>query len=104
MALTLQAEQRLERVELTKYFNKTRSRWLALAQRVYGFVSTNYPSGADVRQDDVAQNLLPFILVDIELTNELDERRLTQKYWKTDFCDLVVDRCWVAISQKKGSR
>jgi hypothetical protein len=97
MALTLQVQQRLERVNLIEFFDNTEDDWLALARKVYTFVSSNYPDGATIRPDDVAQNLLPFIQVDESLTNTLDEKRLKQKYWKSDFCDLVIDRCWNRI-------
>lgn len=99
MALTLQVQQRLERVELTNFFEGSKPTWVALARKVHNFVASNYPVGATIRRDDVAQNLLPFVLVDTSLTNALDERRLKQKYWKADFCDLVIDRCWNTITE-----
>jgi len=36
MALTLAAEQRLERVELIQFFDTSRQTWLGAAQRTYG--------------------------------------------------------------------
>jgi hypothetical protein len=98
MALTLQVLQRLQRVELTKFYEETEETWTTLAKNVYDFVSTNYPSGETIRPDDVAQNLLPFVQVEESLTNKLSEKKLKQKYWKSDFCDLVVDRCWGTIT------
>lgn len=97
MALTLQVQQRLERVSLIQFFESTKPTWLSLARKVYNFVSSNYPTGATVRPDDVAQNLLPFVQVDEDLTNALDGKKLKQKYWKEDFCDLIIDRCWNTI-------
>jgi hypothetical protein len=98
MALILRVEQRLERAGLIKFFDKKKAVWLAVVREVYTFVLAHYPNGASVRPDDVAQNLLPFVEVNEDLTNELDGKKLKQRYWRSDFCDLIVDRCWGSIN------
>ncbi len=99
MALTLEVEQRLRAVRLTELFEEHREDWLGYAKRVYGFVKQNYPAGSEVRQDDVAMSLLPLISVDKRLTDKLARQKLRQKYWKRDFSDLIVARCWEEISR-----
>jgi hypothetical protein len=100
MALTLRVEQRLERAKLIQFFEHKKATWVALARKVYQFVSENYPNGAAIRRDDVAENLLPFVNVNDDLTNELDKHKLKQKYWRQDFCDLIIDRCWDTIAEE----
>jgi hypothetical protein len=99
MALTLEVEQRLENVQLIEFFETERSHWLALAQEAYNFVRRNFPDGATVRHDDVAQALMPVLAVHRLLTNHLAEERLGQQYWVKYFCDSVLDRCWGEINQ-----
>lgn len=99
MGLTLEVEQRLGSVRLTNLFEDHRDDWVGYARRVYGFVKQNYPPGSEVRMDDVALTLLPFVGVDRRFTAHLARNKLRQKYWKRDFCDLIVDRCWGEIIQ-----
>jgi len=95
----LEVEQRLRAARLIELFEEHRDDWLGYATRVYRFVQQNYPQGSEVRMDDVAVSLLPFISVDRRFTDHLSRRKLREKYWKRDFCDLVVDRCWEEITQ-----
>lgn len=55
MALTLEAEQRLENVGLVALFIKRKSAWLALARQIKTFVRSNFPNGSKIRRDDVAK-------------------------------------------------
>jgi len=38
--------------------------------------------------------LFPLIEVSETLAVYLSGNKLNQKYWMTDFCDLIVDQCW----------
>ena len=100
MAFTLQEEQRLKRAGLIKFFTDNTAEWRGLAQRSYDFNAKNFPDDATVRRDDVAKMLEPLLEVNSKLTDYLDEKRLTQKYWIRYFCDLILDRTWETISSK----
>jgi hypothetical protein len=98
MALTLEAEQSLERGGLIALFSDHDAHWREMAAQSYRFLVGNFPNGATVRPDDVAKTLTPLLEVDDLLTNHLAARKLKQKYWKRYFCDLVLDRCWARIT------
>jgi hypothetical protein len=78
MALTLAAEQRLERVELIQFFDMGRQTWLGAAQRTYGFVRRDFPQGALIRRDDVAKALIPILEVN---ANESVQSNLCVRFW-----------------------
>ena len=98
MALTRKQEQRLERAEMIIFFENHRSQWTLLAQHAYDYVMGNFPPGTTIRRDDVAEALVPILEVNESLTDCLDEKRLTQKYWYSYFCDLIIDQTWNEIS------
>jgi hypothetical protein len=97
MALTLKAEQRLERVELIQFFDMSRGTWVGSAQRTYRFVRRDFPEGALIRRDDVANALIPILEVNEALRDRLNESKLRQKFWISDFADLIIDRVWDEI-------
>lgn len=99
MALTLESEQRLRRVELTAFFEESREEWLKLAKETYEFMQTNFPEGVTIRRDDIAKALVPLLEVKESLIDCLNEKKLKQKYWISDFCDLIIDRTWQEISE-----
>jgi hypothetical protein len=97
MALTLEVEQRLEAVGLVAFFDRYRDDWLTLARQTYSFIKGNFPEGSTIRPDDVAKALKPILEVDEDLRDTLNEGKLKQKYWVSDFTDLVIDRTWDEI-------
>ena len=99
MALTLEAEQRLEAVELVEFFQRHEAIWEGIARDTYQFVQENFPPNSIVRPDDVAKVLRPIVEVSQELRDELNRNRLRQKFWISDFTDLIVDRTWNRITQ-----
>lgn len=101
MALTLVVEQRLERVGLVKFFGESESLWEGLAQEAYDFTRRNFPDGAIIRPDDLVPMLASVLKVHKKLTDFLNGKPLREKYWVTDFCDLVLDRTWNKITQNK---
>lgn len=98
MALTLEAEQRLERVKLTGFYNLKKATWKKLAKETHAFIKRNFPDGATIRRDDVSKALVPLLEVHEGLRDYLNRKKLKQKYWVGDFTDLIVDRVWRAIT------
>jgi len=98
MALTLEVEQRLQRVNLVQFFEAHRASWLQDARETYEFLERNFPDPVTIRPDDVAKPLRPIIEVDQRLNAELARKKLGQKYWIKDFVDLIIDRTWNEIS------
>jgi hypothetical protein len=94
MALTLEAEQRLENVGLVDLFIKNESAWLALARQTKTFVRSNFPEGSKIRRDDVAKAFFPILEVHELLRDELSSSKLRGKFWIKDFGDLIIDRTW----------
>ena len=100
MALTLEADQRLEAVGLTKFFDKNANAWRGLAADTKTFVTGHFPKGAKIRRDDVAKELVPILEVHEDFKDYLDEHKLRGKYWIKDFADLIIDRTWDNISKE----
>lgn len=98
MALSLESEQRLQRVDLIELFEKSPKAWKRLARQSYDFVKSNFPQGAVIRRDDVAKTLVPLLEVNDKLITFLSSQKLKQKYWITDFSDLIIDRAWSDFS------
>lgn len=94
MALTLEAEQRLEDVGLGKFYDDHAAAWLATAKETKAFITKNFPHNAKIRRDDVAKALVPILEVHEEFRDYLDTEKLRGKYWIKDFADLIIDRTW----------
>ena len=97
MALTLEAEQRLEDVGLVKFYGDHEAAWLDAAKQTKAFVTENYPKGARIRRDDVANSLVGILTVHEDLKDYLDSNKLRGKFWIRYFADLIVDRTWENI-------
>jgi hypothetical protein len=97
MALTLKAEQRLSKVKLTEFFEQNRAVWKVAAKEAYEFARRNFPPQSLIRRDDVALGLVLLLDVNEQLKNFLNGRKLTQRYYVTDFADLIVDRIWTEL-------
>ena len=94
MALTLEAEQRLESVGLVGLFNDNQADWLDAAKQTKAFIKGNFPEGALIRRDDVAKALIPILEVNEVLKDTLNGNKLRGKFWIKDFADLIIDRTW----------
>jgi len=99
MSLTLEAEQRLNAVNLLTLFTEHQEAWRAAAQRTYDFIKASFPADSAIRPDDVAKALLPILEVNEQLKAKLAKDKLKQRFWVSDFTDLIIDRVWEAISQ-----
>jgi hypothetical protein len=94
MALTLEAEQRLDAAGLVGLFNQHKSTWKDAAKQTKQFVEGNFPTGALIRRDDVAKALFPILEVNETLRTCLDANKLRGKFWVKDFVDLIIDKTW----------
>ncbi len=97
MALTLEAEQRLEDVGLIGLYTKHEAVWLKAAKETKAFVTANFPKDATIRRDDVAKNLEPILAVNEELKDFLDANKIRGKFWIRFFADLIIDRTWTKL-------
>ncbi len=97
MALTLEAEQRLEDVGLIAFYTKHDAAWLAAAKQTKTFVTDNFPAGANIRRDDVANRLVGILAVHEDLKEYLDSNKIRGKFWIRYFADLIIDRTWDKI-------
>jgi len=98
MALTLEAEQKMMAVSLIELFDEYEAEWKEIAKQTYVFVRARFPADDKVRPDDVAKALEPMLEVNKKLANKLAQKKLTQRYWKRHFTDLIIDRVWTEIT------
>lgn len=94
MALTLEAEQRLDAVGLVDFYRRDEETWLEVVRDTLEFVQRRFPDGSAIRRDDVAKALVPIIEVNEDFQAFRDEEKLRPKYWNTYFADLLIDRTW----------
>src|SRR3569832_1989651 len=94
MALTLEAEQRLDDVGLVGLFTGNEVAWRGTVQATKNFVRGNFPLGAKIRRDDVAKGLIPILEVEETFKDFREEHKLRGKFWIKDFADLLIDRTW----------
>jgi hypothetical protein len=102
MALTLEAEQRLETVGLVDLFTEHEPAWQQAAKETKEFVAGNFPKGSKIRRDDVAKALIPILEVNEILISALNSKKLRGKFWIKDFADLIIDRTWEELEKAKG--
>lgn len=100
MALTLEADQRLESVSLVGLFRDHQADWLAAAKQTKTFIKGNFPHGSLIRRDDVAKALIPILEVNEALKDYLSEEKLRGKFWIKDFADLIIDRTWDQLDEE----
>jgi hypothetical protein len=76
--------------------------WRAKAQEAYDYTEHLVTAaGQPVRPDDVLPLLVPALELAGEFRSFLEEKRLTQKYWRIHFGELVLDRLWSELSKPK---
>ena len=100
MALTQKKLQDLKDASLTGLLQDDPAAWKAKAKHAYtathGFIK-------EIRPDDVVPLLIAELEVTPEFRNYLARKKLKQKYWIRDFCDLILDRTWSQIqSDERG--
>lgn len=94
MALTLEAEQRMEDVGIVAFFQKDHASWLDTVKATKSFVKSNFPTGSLIRRDDVAKALIPILEVHEGFKDFRSAEKLRGKFWVKDFADLLIDRTW----------
>jgi hypothetical protein len=99
MGLTLEAEQALAAAKITDFFDANRATWVAAAKKAYDYAKGNFPKGSAVRPDDVAKFLTPILAVNEKLHKQLSVKKLRQKFWVTNFADLIIERSWAEIGK-----
>lgn len=97
MALTLEAEQRLEAIGLVDLYSDDAEAWLDAAKQTKAFIKGNFPDGSLIRRDDVAKALIPILEVNEVLKESLNLNKLRGKFWIKDFADLIIDRTWDSL-------
>ena len=103
MALTLEAEQRLQRASLVSFYNENVDMWRDAAQEAYTFLRGNFPEGSLIRRDDLAKGMVPVLEVNETLRDKLNEKKLRQRFWITFFADLIIDRVWDELTNGGGN-
>ena len=103
MALTLEAEQRMEDAGVLGFYRRDEPGWLGTVQATKAFVSGNFPEGAPIRRDDVAKALIPILEVHEAFKDFRNEQKLRGKFWIKDFADLLIDKTWSRLQQEQGN-
>jgi hypothetical protein len=95
MALTAEKVKDLEDKGFPSLFEQHRDLWEAKARDAYSYAQALVrPTGEPVRPDDVLGLLVPGLVLVEEFRGFLDEKRLTQKYWRTYFGEFILDKLW----------
>jgi len=99
VALSAEELQQLRDAGFENFYKDKEKLWRELASEAYRY-TTGYvkPTGEAVRVDDVVKALVPALEVNQAFTDRLAEKRLTQKYWRTRFADLILDKLWTELS------
>jgi hypothetical protein len=98
MALTLEAEQRMDDVGLVGFYTANQAAWLGTVQATKDFVTGNFPPNSLIRRDDVAKGLIPILEVHEDFKDFRNEHKLRGKFWIKDFADLLIDRTWEQLN------
>ncbi len=76
--------------------------WEAKAKEAYTYTANVLnATGQPVRPDDVLPLLVPALELAEEFRSFLDDKKLTQKYWKINFGELVLDKLWDDLTKEE---
>jgi hypothetical protein len=102
LALTALKVQDLADKGFLRLFDDHHALWRAKAAQAYSYTKDLVTSaGEPVRPDDVLPLLVPALELADEFRTFLEEKRLTQKYWRTHFAELILDRLWNELQQNE---
>lgn len=101
MSLTLEEEQKLQRIGLIEFFDASRGDWDQVARRAYDYLRAQYPQDSQIRPDDVAKIMISVVDVDQRLIDFLATKKLREKYWYRYFVDLIIERCWDSLATER---
>jgi len=93
MALTEIARLRLEDKGFKELFTAHQAQWKTMAEQARKLIAGQI-QGGQATVDDIKKTLLPLVELHPKLRTHLDEKRLTQKYWISDFTDYVLHRVY----------
>lgn len=100
MALTLEAEQRMNDVGLVKFYEDDDDSWLNTVRETKKFVKGNFPANSLIRRDDVAKALVPILEVHEGFKDFRNTEKLRGKFWIKDFADLLIDKTWDELDEE----
>jgi hypothetical protein len=101
MALTALKVKDLTDKGFMGLFDQHEELWKTKAQEAHDYAAKFVvAAGQPVRPDDVIDLLVPAVALSEEFRTFLDEKRLTQKYWRVYFCELVLDRLWGELTEE----
>jgi hypothetical protein len=101
MALTALKVKDLTDKGFMGLFDDHKELWKTKAQEAYGYTEKFVvAAGQPVRPDDVIDLLVPAVALSQEFRSFLEEKRLTQKYWRLYFGELVLDRFWTELTKE----
>src|SRR5438094_48368 len=104
MALTALEVQVLNEKGFAKLFDDHKALWKDKATEAYTYTAKFVtPIGQPVRPDDVLPMLVPALELSPEFVGFLDEKHLTQQYWRKYFGDFVLDRLWEDLTQEEDA-
>jgi hypothetical protein len=99
MGLTAERELALRDANLTDFFDKHKKTIRAMTKTAYKYAKSYVDSvSLPLRQDDVAEILIPALTTNEPLREYLQDAGLRQKYWYKDFANLALDRLWEEVA------
>jgi hypothetical protein len=93
MAITTLKTEQIVDAGLSGLFANKKKHWLAYAKRAFDYMAQLVEQEA-IHPDDLIPVLVPALELDETLRDFLDENRLRQKYWFTNFAEYIVDELW----------
>jgi hypothetical protein len=93
MGLTEVARLRLEAKSFAKLFTDHETEWTKMAERAKKLIADQLDHG-EPTVDDIKKTLLPLVEIHPKLRAHLDGKKLTQKYWVSDFTDYVLHKVY----------
>ncbi len=93
MGLTAIARLRLEGKGFDKLFTDYQAQWMDMAEKAKKLIADQLNPG-EPTVDDIKKTLLPLVELHPKLRAHLDVKKLTQKYWVSDFTDYVLQKVY----------
>jgi hypothetical protein len=101
MALTALKVKDLADKGFVGLFDDHRDLWRTKAKEAYDYAKKYIlPAGEPVRPDDVLPLLVPALEVNDTFRGFLEEERLTQLYWRSNFAEYILDRFWTDLTKE----
>jgi hypothetical protein len=93
MGLTEVARIRLEGKGFAKLFTDHQSEWTNMAEKAKKLIADQLAHG-EPTVDDIKKTLSPLVELHPKLREHLDGKKLTQKYWISDFTDYLLQKVY----------